>query len=224
MEDHDRGSSPSRATFLAAGALGIALAAAACESETQAAPIADRRTIDALLHKPARHKQVIGAPRINGGATLRFAGNALNAFEYAFAEGAGSLHVAAVFYGSSLFFVADDDLWSRYQLFDVLDQSADPLPAFIHSPQNPFLHARPNANDPHMDFSVETLTKRGVTWMVCNNALTEMTRQIAAVRNLDQVSVYNDFRQHFVDGVTVVPSGVATVVLAQEANFALIPG
>jgi intracellular sulfur oxidation DsrE/DsrF family protein len=222
--DHDRTSSPSRAAFLTAGALGLTLAAAACGSESEAAPIANRRVIDALLDKPARHKQVIGATKIDGGAPLRFAGNALNAFEYAFAEGPGTLHVAAVFYGTSLFFVADDDIWNRYQAFDVLDQSADPLPTMLHSPQNPFLHARPNAANPHVDFSIETLTKRGVTWMVCNNALTELTRQIAIARNMDPAAVYRDFRQHFVDGVTVVPSGVAVVILAQEAKFALIPG
>jgi intracellular sulfur oxidation DsrE/DsrF family protein len=224
MDDNDRAASPSRATFLSAGAIGLAVAAAANASAAQATSVANRRTIDALLHKPAHHKQVIGAPRIDGGAALRFAGNALNAFEYAFAEGPGSLHVAAVFYGTSLLYVADDDLWNRYRLFDVLDQSADPLPAIIHAPQNPFLRARANAAEPHVDFSIETLTKRGVTWMVCNNALTELTRQIATAQNLEQASVYSDFRQHFVTGVTVVPSGVATVVLAQEAGFALIPG
>lgn len=216
--------SPSRAAFLTAGAIGVALAAAACGSESEAATIANLQTIDTLLHKPARHKQVIGTPKVNGGAALRYAGNALNAFEYAFHEGAGSLHVAAVFYGTSLLMLVDDDVWGRYQLFDVLDQSADPLPSMLHSPQNPFLHARPDPQDPHVDFSVETLTKRGVTWLACNNALTELTRQIATVRNADPAGVYRDFRQHFVPGVTVVPSGVATVVLAQEFGFAFTPG
>lgn len=214
----------SRAAFLAAAAIGVTFAAAACASESEAAPIAGRQTIEALLHRPARHKQVIGAPKVNGGASLRYAGNALNAFQYAFAEGAGTLHVAAVFYGTSLLMLADDDLWNRYQLFDVLDQSADPLPALIHEPRNPFLHARPNPADPHVDFSVETLGKRGVTFMACNNALTELTRQIATARNAEPADVYRDFRQHFVPNVTVVPSGVAVVVLAQESGFALIPG
>jgi intracellular sulfur oxidation DsrE/DsrF family protein len=208
-----------RATFLTAGAIGVALAATACESS--AAGPANRQEIEAILRKPARHKQVIAAPKINGGATLRYAGNSLNAFQDAFGEGVGTLHVVAVFYGTALMFVANDALWNKYQLFDVLDQSGDALPLMVHSPQNPFYapHTSPNGED----FSVETLTKRGVSWLVCNNALTSLTRQIATVHGEDPSSVYNDFRENLVDGATVVPSGVATIVLAQEAGFALLP-
>jgi len=219
MEEPERGANTTRAMFLTAGAIGVTLAATAREAAGAAGP-ASRNTIETILHKPARHKQVIGAPKINNGAALRCAGNGMNTFQFDFGEGAGSLHVAAVFYGTALFFVANDALWSKYQLFDVLDRAGDALPLMVHSPQNPFYHARSNGGE---DFSVETLTKRGVSWFVCNNALTGLTRQLATDRGVDPGRVYSDFRSNFVNGTTVVPSGVGTIVLAQEAGFTFLP-
>jgi intracellular sulfur oxidation DsrE/DsrF family protein len=221
MNSNNSGST-TRAMFLTAGAVGVALSATACESgATGAAAVASLGDIEKILRKPARHKQVIAAPKINGGAALRYAGNSLNAFQTAFNEGAGTLHVAAVFYGTALVFVANDSLWSKYQLFDVLDRSGDALPLMVHSPQNPFYrsHVSPEGED----FSVETLSGRGVSWMVCNNALGGLTRGIASMHGVDPATVYDDFSRNFVPGTTIVPSGVATVVLAQEAGFALLP-
>ncbi|HXM07227.1 MAG TPA: hypothetical protein VN936_07175, partial [Candidatus Acidoferrum sp.] len=173
MDSDELNTRSTRAAFLAAGAVGLTLATArAAGSPGEAAP-AGRSTIEAILHKPARHKQVIAAPKINSGAALRYAGNTLNAFQSGFGEGPGTLHVACVFYGTSLLFVADDTLWSKYQLFDVLDRSGDALPLIVHSPQNPFYHSRVSPTGE--DFSIEALTKRGVTWFVCNNALNGLT-------------------------------------------------
>ena len=224
------GSNTTRAAFLTASAIGVTLAATACATgATGPGAPADMATIEAILRKPARHKQVIAAPKIDGGAALRYAGNTLNAFQFAFAEGAGSLHVACVFYGTALLFAADDWLWDKYHLFDVLDRTGDPLPTMVHSPQNPFYRARSSAppSDPakggQEDFSVEALTRRGASWLVCNNALNGLTRELATASNLDPAGVYNDFRTHFVAGTTVVPSGTAAIVLAQESGFTFLP-
>jgi intracellular sulfur oxidation DsrE/DsrF family protein len=202
--------STTRAAFLGAGAIGVAIAAAGCNAAAEG--VADQSSIEAILRRPARHKQVSGAPRIDGGAALRYAQNGLNAFQTAFHEGPSTFHIACVMYGTSLLFVANDSLWSRYRAFDVLDGAGDPLPLMIHTPQNPFYH------------SVEALSERGVSWFVCNNALTELTGHIASARALAQSTVYDDFRANFAPGTTVVPSGVATVVLAQEAGFTFLPG
>jgi intracellular sulfur oxidation DsrE/DsrF family protein len=137
-----------------------------------------------------------------------------------------------VFYGPALFIAMNDALWGRYQLFDVLDSVGDPLPTIVHSPQNPFLHARSTLHtsdapdDVHgfyRDGSVEALSRRGVSLLVCNNALTEVTRQIAVVQKADPHNVYEDFRHNLVPGAMIVPAGVAAVVLAQEAGFTFLP-
>jgi intracellular sulfur oxidation DsrE/DsrF family protein len=213
---------PTRAMFLTAGAVGLTLAATACQAE--ATGVADRAAIEAVLHRPARHKQVIAAPKINGGAMLRYAGNSLDAFQNAFHEGPGTLHVLCVMYGTALLFVANEALWSKYQLFDILDRAGDALPLMVHTPENPFLHSRAATLPPGTpDDAVETLTRRGVSWFVCNNALTGLTRQLAAIHGTDESSVYDDFRHNLLPGALLVPAGVATVILAQEAGFTFLP-
>jgi intracellular sulfur oxidation DsrE/DsrF family protein len=216
MDQQQNSAGPSRTAFITAGIAGTVLIAAARPAVAAGEPgVAGIAEINALLHRPARHKQVIAAPRINGGAAVRFAGNSLDAFEHAFGEPAGSLHVAFVFYGSSVFYAANDDLWGRYHLFDVLDASGDPLPLLTHSPANPFLRAGGER-------SIEGLVRRGVTLFVCNNALHEAARGIAAVQKAAPEVVYADFRRNLIPGATVVPAGVAALVLAQEAAFTFL--
>jgi intracellular sulfur oxidation DsrE/DsrF family protein len=167
--------------------------------------------MEAALARPARHRQLIAAQKINGGTALRLAKNALDAFQFALGEGSGALHTVCVFYGSSVFYVANDELWARYRLFDVLDRASDPLPTMVHTPSNPFLQ------------SVETLSRRGVTWFVCDNTLHGIAEEVGAFVNADPARVYADFRRGFVAGTIVVPAGVAAIVLAQEAKFAFQP-
>ncbi len=231
MDDPSAPSAPTRTEFLTAGIAGAAFVAAAQPANAAEAP-AGRSAIDAVLHRSARHKQVIAAPRINRGTALRYAGNGLNAFQFAFNEGAGALHVVCVFYGPSVFYASNDVLWGRYGLFDFLDRANDSLPLVVHTPQNPFLHAKSTLHSSdapddlhgfYHDFSVEALSRRGVSWFVCNNALTETAREIAAEQKATPESVYADFRRNLIPGALVVPAGVAAVVLAQEAGFTLLP-
>jgi intracellular sulfur oxidation DsrE/DsrF family protein len=222
-----------RSTFLAVTATGAALAAAAHVAPGAVAAGIDEHAMNAILAHPARHKQVIGAPRINLGAPLRFAGNGLNAFQFALGQGAGALKIVAVFYGTSLFYVFDDAMWDRYKLFDALDRTGDPLPTIVHGTENPFYHARTAMNshdDPHdergfyHDFTIESLTRRGVSWFACDNALRATSKEIARSQNADPQHVYDDLRTHLVPGTTIVPAGVAAIVLAQEARFTFLPG
>jgi intracellular sulfur oxidation DsrE/DsrF family protein len=223
----------SRAAFLAAGTAGAALIATTTQATAAVPPgVANVPALESLLHRPAKHKQVIAAPKVDGAAPLRYAMNTINAFQFAYGEGPGTVHCACVFYGPSLFIAANDALWARYHLFDVLDSVGDSLPMIVHTPQNPFLHARSSlhtSDSPddvrgfYHDGSVEALTRRGVSFLVCNNALTEVTRQIAAVQKADAHNVYDDFRHNLVPGAMVVPAGVAALVIAQEAGFTFLP-
>jgi len=206
-----------RTGFLAAGLGGAMLAAAA-----PAAALTGLHDLEGVLHRSTRHKQVIAAVKIDQGTPLRHAVNALNAFEYAYGEGPGSLHVACVLYGPALFFAANDRLWGDYHLFDVLNQAQDGLPLMLHTPENPFL--RPVASARRDDASVETLMLRGVTFLVCNNALTAITRTIAQNQHADERGVYEDFLRNLVPGALVVPAGVAAIILAQEAGYTFLGG
>jgi intracellular sulfur oxidation DsrE/DsrF family protein len=206
---------PTREAFLAGAALLAATPALAQDKSELSA-------LEAVLHRPARHKQVIAAVKLDHAAPLRHAMNGLNAFQYAFNQGAGSLHVAVVFYGSSLLIAMNDAMWDKYHLFDILDASGDGLPDMLHTPQNPFLKSTPARADD--DFSIETLAHRGVSFIVCNNALHAMSRFIAAKQSLSDKVVYEDLRRNLLPQAQIVPAGVAAIVLAQEAGFTFLYG
>jgi len=223
--------STTRSQFLAAGSV-LATAAFAQPARALAATGYDLAAMEGALSRPARHRQVIAAPQISRGAALRYAGNTLNAFQFALGGGPGSVHTICVFYGSSIFYVMNDSVWSTYRVFDVLDGSGDGLPLLVHEPRNPFLHARSplRATDApddtrgyYHDFSVEALSHRGVTWFVCDNALHTGAEQVGRFEHVDPAKVYADLRAGLVPGAIVVPAGVAAIVLAQEARFALQP-
>lgn len=207
-----------RSNFLAAGIAGAAVLTAGAP----ASAALSLHDLEGVLHRSARHKQVIAAVKIDGGTPLRHAVNALNAFEYAYGEGPGSLHVVCVLYGPSLFFAASDRLWGTYKLFDVLDQAQDGLPFMLHTARNPFLRSNPGAG--RDDASVEALQHRGTAFLVCNNALTAITRTIAQNQHEDERRVYEDFVRNLVPGALVVPAGVAAVILAQEAGYTFLGG
>ncbi len=96
------------------------------------------------------------------------------------------------------------------------------MPEALRSTQNPFYHAKPSQAD--QDNSVETLSRRGVNFLVCNNALHAFTQFIAAGERLEPADVYNDFLRNLVPGAVLVPAGVAAIVLAQEAGFTFLFG
>jgi hypothetical protein len=220
-----------RSTFLASAALGVA-AATALDARPASAAGYDLHAMQAILHRPARHKQVIAATRVAMGTPLRYAGNGLNAFEFALGEGTGSLQVVCVLYGASLFFALNDGAWDRYRLFDVLDHAGESTLGLIRGRRNPFYHARSlNPHDApddqhgfYHDISVEALTRRGVSWFVCDNALHSVARDVAQMQGEDPDHVYHDLRGSFVPGALLVPAGVAAIVLAQEARFTFLFG
>ena len=221
---------PRRSEFLTGMTLGTLTAAT---SAAAAAPLTvDRRAMRAVLDRPARHKQVISAVKIDFGAPLRYAGNSLNAFQFELGEGAGALHPLVVFYGIALFAMLDDAAWNKYDAFDLFTGAGDSLGGMIRG-HNPFYHARSTMNvhdSPddergfYHDFSVEALSRRGVSWFVCNNALHSLARDIARQSQADDGKIYDDLRAHFVPGVVLVPAGVAAIALAQEARFTFLPG
>lgn len=212
MNEHRNAAPATRAAFLAAGVAGAALVA----TGTADAAV-DLHELHSALGKSARHRQVIAAPKVDQGTALRHAVNGLNAFEYAYGEGARSLHVVMVLYGSSVCMLANDRLWARYHLFDVLNNAGDGLPLMVHGPQNPFY--RSDARAGRDDAQIQTLTGRGVSFVACNNALHTLARAAAASGGGDERAVYEEFVRNLVPGALVVPSGVAAIVLAQEAGY-----
>ena len=68
--------------------------------------------------------------------------------------------------------------------------------------------------------SIEALQKRGVVFLVCNNALNFWIGQIASARGAERAAVDAELRANLLPGVVVVPAMVIAIEKAQQAGVA----
>lgn len=204
-----------RSTFLTA-ATTAALAAQAPRPAAAAAPGAftfDRGAFEAALARPVRHRQVFGTARLGGGVVLHYMQNSLVAYRDAFGEGPGTLHVAAVLYGTSLAAVCPDAVWKQFSLASFLARTGEAFEQGVGS-----------AN-PYGD-QVATLHGEGASFFVCNNSLVELAAELANApegSGSDPATIYAQLAAGLrkMPGVMLVPAGVAAINAAQEAHFTL---
>jgi intracellular sulfur oxidation DsrE/DsrF family protein len=67
--------------------------------------------------------------------------------------------------------------------------------------------------------SIESLQKRGATFILCNNALTIYSSRVAAARNLDPARVYEEMKANILPNVTLVPAMVIAIDRAQQRGI-----
>src|SRR5579864_3609735 len=92
--------------LLAAGIAALAVAPAGCsQSAPSSTPVEelpdlhfDNAKFEAILKKPARHRQCFAATELQGGAVLDFMSRSIEAYSAGLGEGSRSLHAAAVVY------------------------------------------------------------------------------------------------------------------------------
>jgi hypothetical protein len=59
--------------------------------------------------------------------------------------------------------------------------------------------------------SIESLQKRGATFILCNNALGVLTGMLAKARGLDEKVVYEDIKANILPGVELIPGMVVAI-------------
>lgn len=205
----------SRREFLAGAALLATGAKPAAVAKAVGPAPFDIAAFEARLAIPYRHRQVFAAHKVQGGSVLALMLSSLNAYETGFGEGKGTLHVAAVLYGTAPPIALDGEAWKKYDLWNVLRAVGDPLEAGSQT-GNPFMHPS------YGDAAVESLALRGASFFVCNNALTGLATHLVTGTNSAYASVDEvlaDLRAHVVPGALLVPAGVAALNAAQEAKF-----
>lgn len=161
-----------------------------------------------LLHSTRAHRQVFSSTRIAKGVVLEAARNSLDAFRDGTTE---TLTPAIVLIAQSSVLAIDDDGWELFALRRLLHLGA--------GRGNPFLHASPGP--PLLDRSIEALAMRGARFFACNNGLFSLASKAAAKHRSSEQRVYREFLAHVVPAVRIVPAGVATVQIAQEAGYHL---
>jgi intracellular sulfur oxidation DsrE/DsrF family protein len=205
-----------RSVFLASSAAALALASAPVQAQT---PVLGEDAFRRRLGTAAKHREVIVASRVDDGAVLQYAVNALNGFEMGWGEGPNAAAIALILGGSAAVIGLDDAAWTTYRFPDLIRTYANDFIVADGTRGNPFARANPDAL-PAADRAVPALLKRGVKIFVCNTALGDLSRRLVSQGQAkDWEALRNALRAHVLPGLDVVPAGVAALGVAQEAGY-----
>jgi intracellular sulfur oxidation DsrE/DsrF family protein len=142
-----------------------------------------------------------------------------------FAAGPNSLHCLAVLYnGLSQAMVLDDAMYAKYPIGLMVDEEMRPNDTSYRAFWTALKHNT-------MAEFIRPLSDQGVSFFVCNNALSSLALTLAkrtapgggSITREQVVAIHDELAEHFIPGTMLVPSGVAAVNAAQEAKFTFLP-
>jgi len=204
------------ATLLACG--GAAIAADRLNAaEARSMPASTEAPGDTWLKGlTGKHRQLFDSPAPNGGIPLVHIMNYYDTFNKAYGVADKDIDAVGTFYGTTTFHALSDAVWARYRLGEFLDEKdASGAPAT----------SNPWRSEPHVlgmslpQASIESLQKRGATFIVCNNALTIFSGMLAEARGLDAKVVYDDLKANILPGIELIPGMVVAINQAHEAGL-----
>src|SRR5215207_4961048 len=166
----------------------------------------------------AKHRQFFDTPAPAGGIPLVHVMNYYDTYNKAFGVKDTDIDAVLTFYGSTTFHGLSDAVWAKYNLGEFLEivDPATGKPATA----NPWRSAPVVLGMTLPQASIESLQKRGGTFIICNNALQIFSGLLAKKRNLDATAVYEDLKANILPGVELVPGMVVAVEQAQRAGLA----
>jgi hypothetical protein len=208
-----------RGTLLALATIWAAAGAAITSTRLAAtvlAPVAEAPADNWLKGLNGKHKQFFDFPATGGGIPLVHLMNYYDTYNKAYGIPDSDIDAVGTFYGSTTFHALNDAMWAKYQLGEFLkenDGSGKPATA------NPWRTAPVVLGMTLAPASIESLQKRGATFIVCNNALTIFSGLLAQARGLDAKVVYDDLRANILPGVELIPGMVVAIEQAQRAGL-----
>lgn len=204
---------------LAASALAIVGALTATVVLTGARPSArgpEPVTEEWLARLKGAHRQLFDAPAPAGGIPLVHVLNYYDTYNKAFKVPDTDVNAVLTFYGATTFYGLSDAAWAKYRLGEFLDTKDGNGAA---ATANPWRAAPVVLGMTLPQASIESLQKRGATFILCNNALTIFSGLLAQARGLDANVVYQDLKANILPGVTLVPGMVVAIEQAQKAGL-----
>lgn len=215
-----------RKDFLIAGTAAAAIAPAAAGAATAPASGAggeipafrfDADAWNGLLARRVQHRHCFASTALDGGDVCFAMTNTLDAYERNLGEDPVSATCAAVLYhGSAIALGFNDVVWDEL-LYPALPELPatfrDDLGKLVKGGGNPYLHKPASAG---YDGSIERLVERGSAFLVCNNALSGVARQLADALGIAPATAYAKLANNLVPSGLIVPAGVWAVHALQE--------
>jgi hypothetical protein len=200
------------------GVAGLALvtsvaAISARPSESEARPAAWG---NAWLKNSAKHRQFFDAPTSAGGIPLVHMMNYYDTWNKAYGVSDKNINAVGTFYGTTTFFGVNDAMWAKYRIGEFLGEK-DRDGAFATA--NPWRETPFILGMEIRPASIESLQKRGATFILCNNALGIFTGMLAKSRGLNADSVYADLKANILPGVELIPGMVVAIEQAHAAGL-----
>lgn len=162
------------------------------------------------------HRQLFDMPAEGGGVPMLHVLNYLNTYNSAYNVKDSDISAIGTFYGGITLFGLNDAMWAKYRLGEFLNiKNASGQPATAN-PWRTEVHAFGMTLAPA---SIEALQKRGVIFLLCNNALGLFIGEVAKARSVERAAVDTDFRANILPGVTLVPAMVIAIEKAQSAGI-----
>jgi hypothetical protein len=196
-----------------ASVLGLALTLTAARPAAVVNPVAPGE--EWLAKLTGSRRQLFDAPAPAGGVPLVHVLNYYDTYNKAFNTPDKDINGVLTFYGSTTFYALNDAAWAKYRLGAFLD-TKDANGAYATA--NPWRAAPEIIGMSLPQASIESLQKRGATFIVCNNALTIFSALVAKKGGLDPKAVYEDMKASILPGVTLVPGMVVAIEQAQRAG------
>lgn len=201
----------------AAAALAVAAGPRLFGSTPSLAAQGQARNPDAWLDRlNAPHRAIYDMPNFEGGLPLVHMLNHMNTYNTAYGVQDSGINLVGTFYGNTTLVAANDAMWAKYRIGELLDQKD---PAGAHWTRNPW---RSSVHALGMEIApagIEAMQRRGVTFIVCNNALGFFFGVVAQARSADRAAVEADIRANLLPGVTVVPAMVIALEKAQAKGL-----
>ena len=165
----------------------------------------------------AKHRQFFDNPAPAGGIGLVHVMNYYDTYNKAFGVKDADIDAVLTFYGTTTFHALSDDVWAKYKLGEFLEVN-DPATG-KPATKNPWRTAPVVLGMTLPQASIESLSKRGATFILCNNALTIFSSLLAQKRGLDQTVVYEDLKANILPGVDLVPGMVVAIEQSNNARI-----
>lgn len=210
------------ALFVAsAAAAGLAVAAGSLYAQSTSRPATTVSSIEpsnAWLGKlRGKHRQFFDNPSVGGGIALVHVMNYYDTYNKAFGVKDADIKAVLTFYGATTFYALNDAMWSKYKLGEFLD-ATDPTTG-KPATANPWRSAPVILGLTLPAASIESLSNRGATLILCNNALGIFAGLLAQKRGLETKAVYEDLKSNILPGIDLVPGMVVAVEQAQRAGL-----
>ena len=165
----------------------------------------------------AKHRQFFDNPAPAGGIGLVHVMNYYDTYNKAFGVKDADIDAVLTFYGATTFYGLTDAAWAKYRLGEFLE-TVDPATG-QPATSNPWRAAPSILGMTLAPASIESLQKRGATFILCNNALQIFAGMLAAKRGLDAKVVYADLNGSILPGVELVPAMVIAIEQGTRAGL-----